>query len=108
MVMKCVYISEVDDGCLVVLLEDEVIFLKNEVVMKLKMILGVKIKEGVLVLFKMFIYMYGFVVVYVLVKLEDGVIYVWVFNLGNYEVCVKKDMEIGVLVLVGDVIEFLL
>lgn len=46
MVMKCVYISEVDEGCLVVLLEDEVIFLKNEVVMKLKMILDVKIKEG--------------------------------------------------------------
>lgn len=107
MVTKCVHTSEVDDGCLVVSLEDEVIPPKNEAVMKSKMISGAKTKEGVLVPFKMFIHMHGLAVAHALVKSEDGVIYVRVFNPGNHEVCVKKDTEIGVLAPVGDVIESL-
>lgn len=59
MAMKCVHTSEVDEGCLVVSLEDEVIPPKNEAVMKSKMISGAKTKEGVLVPFKMFIHMHG-------------------------------------------------
>lgn len=108
MVMKCVPTSEVDQGCLVDSLEDEVIPPKNEAVRKSNMISGAKTKEGVLVPFKMFIHMHGLAVAHALVKSEDGVIYVRVFNPGNHEVCVKRDTEIGVLAPVGDVIESLL
>lgn len=108
MVMKCVHTSEIDQGCLMVSLEDEVITPKYEAVRKSTMISSAKTKEGVLVLFKLFVHMHGLAVAHALVKSEDRVIYVRVFNPDNHEVCVKKDTEIGVLAPVGDVIEFLL
>jgi hypothetical protein len=53
--INCVHtLSDEDQGCLVVSVEDEVISPRNEAVMKSRAISGIKYKEGILVPLKLF------------------------------------------------------